>query len=1315
MESSASLLPDRAEVKTMAPSSLKKMSEFQGRKEGNYASLEKSPLARFKNRDLGLTLLPGSQIQRKDEKRSGTAAESSLRRIGSRHVGGSKEWKSFETEIQQKHAAQQTAFPNEAKNPSSSPDPSPDPSPEAAKSSHVTARSHKDQPFSQSPSVKDGSNLILHNINSVAAAPYAEQTLGASEIGSAKSYQHDDHSARAMKRRRLGSRASNEMRDSKVGKGKQVAFGTHYDRSHAYHDQDLSDINAVLSEISRSSIATIGLPFGGTARGLESSKPESHRQITHSPDDAFARSHRSTVLGSEDKTLHGSSSALAALTSKSPAKYHHSEPEKLTVYNQPLKSSKSVSTQHRKHPRLFPDKPADIRTQVLKPRKEVNRSWTSHFPPKAKIPHRANLPASSLLAAPFTPSEDSEDHQYPNPINALLTFTNLHAYANSSRTHLSPSLPSYLSLSKSFIYPLDVCAPEDSFDTAHAGDQRQSARRRSASMPNLSSTYATMNMDSSNPFGPALMPTPPRELPSFPEYSSCSNLLSHYNHVPFGQNVIDPPHGHVDTLVNTDNSFSQNWQFNMNIQRQHEYSLSNRQNIGFTSGLHPPQVLTQPSNHQDMTGLSVSKDKTVAAGGPQYRRRRIEVKDNYSNDEVKSIMFNLVTQAQTLKAENISLHSSNAAMEKDVESFQQGKTDMMQQIQHHERIVAQKDQQIEAMRIKGSSLLLQHKRLWDEHNRLLATIRKENGTGNLSTIVKKILWSHSPNAVGAASQGSEAGVDVSPAYHTNGAQLPVPRQGFEQTPAIFQGYAQPVSVPTYSEANVTNVSSRSMRQQGYAATNHNNAYPSQTASIAPYSEADVTKALSRALSHPGFTSACYDNPNSPQPESIPAYPDANVAKPSRRASVQSRFAAANINNASSPHDGSTGWVPSDQLLDANAGTMTTNGLNHDRPSEQVPMERVTIDLTDDSQPPSSSASRNTSVHQTREQSIQDAHPPSHLSPAQYPPAHYPAGYFAPSHYPSGLSAQNQMSQRQLPLDQDSRGKDLEAMQIQKESIARMAEKPLSWLQGENPFRKGIKSVEQFGLPSSRRPSQSNAEENVSLGQSPEAGSVAPLPETATGRKTKKTVPEKTKVVLDAEAKKERAKGYRKTAAEKKKRERGIAKQLLQDETMSNNAMRAEKQDRRAAKREKRREQARKPSEEVRPREPQKTRDGRLYQEDTGVQQAMHGGSMDQVALDDHDSLFGDDEGNNMEIEGFHGSPDVDSVMYDDSATAEEDMDTAYAAELEALLEADTDAGGTSGVRQDGAFGGATCVPVLAPGGDDGYHDFSSESEESEEE
>ena len=78
------------------------------------------------------------------------------------------------------------------------------------------------------------------------------------------------------------------------------------------------------------------------------------------------------------------------------------------------------------------------------------------------------------------------------------------------------------------------------------------------------------------------------------------------------------------------------------------------------------------------------------------------------------------------------------------------------------------------------------------------------------------------------------------------------------------------------------------------------------------------------------------------------------------------------------------------------------------------------------------------------------------------------------------------------------------MRIQREAFARMAEKPLSWLQGENSFGKGTKSDERLGLLDPKRPSQGNAEKPVIIfTEFPEAGSVAPLLETATDRQAKK--------------------------------------------------------------------------------------------------------------------------------------------------------------------------------------------------------------------
>ena len=1088
----------------MTPSSLKKMSGDQKRKEGNYASSKKTPWGRFTNHDLGLTLLPGSQIQRTDETRSRTAAESSPKNPGSNHVGISQQWKSFETEILPELPAQEKAVPDEPKSPISSPDLELD----SPRFSDVTAQVSRERRFKRWASTKNSSGVIHHDVNSVAAPLYDEQIMGTGETRKANSCQPDCSSPRAMKWTTLGSSATNEMQDSKVSSESEAACKTQYKM---HHDQDLSQINAIRSEKIEPSVATFGIPFCGTGGSSGSSKSNSCRQTTHISDTARARS------------------------------LQNLDPEDLTVHDQPPSSSRSVSAQYWKHSCLLPDIT------------EVNRSWTSHFPAKAKISRRAKLPALSLLAAPFTPGED---HRYPHRVNSLLTSTNLHSHTQFSSSYPSSSLPNSLSLSKAIDYPLD-------------------ARKRSASLPNLSSTRTSMNMDFSHS-----MPTPPQEQPSS---SIClPSSLSYHDNTPFHENTLDHSRGSVDTSFHAGNPSSQNWPPNSTYQLQHEISPSSRQDIGFAPRFDFSQALTQPFYHQHMTGPSVPRDDAMAAGRPQNSHQRLGFKPNYSHEELKSLVSNLDRETQRLRAENTKLQSRNTAMKKGFESLRHRKAGLTQQIQYYEQVVAQKDKQLEVMQQSGFTLQRQYKRMWDQHHRLLAAIRKEDGTGNPSLIAQQIRLNHLPSAVGTTSHGRQS--------------------------------------------------------------------------------------------------------------------NANVANASSQASAQPVFATANQNSANSTHHGSTRWVPPNQPFHVNASTVANNGQTSKHPVEKVPTDLVTIDLTDDSQPPSCLASRDERVFQMHQPSIQ-----GECLPFKFPPGHYPHAQY-PVH--------NQMSQSRLPPDQDSQGRDLEAMRIQREAIARMAEKPLSWLVGKHPFREGAETEQRVVLPNSGRYSQNDEEQDVHLAQSSEAVSVAPLPETATGQKTTKKAPKQPKVVLNAEAKKERAKGYRKTAAEKKKREKEIAKQLLQKENPLDNAMRAQKQDRRAAKAEKRWEQAHKPSEEFGPQQSQKTPDGRLYQEGIEVQQAIHQRSLVKVASDDQDSLFGDDE-----VEGAD-SPDADTVMHDDDdATAEQDAEAAMAAEIEAELEADADAdaGRVSLFEQGDALGGQACVPTAIPNDDHGYHDFSSESEESEEE
>lgn len=1135
-ESSEKLLSE-----DMAPSSLKKMSGVEKMNEGNYASLEKSLCATFVNSDLGLTLFPGSQIQRKDEKQLGTAAESSPGRAGMDLVDRTKKWTPPEAETRATYPTHETACPNQLRNPCSSPSTDP------TRLLQLTARINRERPFSQILTERNDSGLVQRNDNHTTAAPYNEHRLSTIEVGKAKSCQHDDYSSRVIKWRRLGTFASNGLQKSKVSEAKESAYETLYNGSHVHYDQDqgLSGNSAIQPGSKKRSFAMNGIAFSKTEGEPGSSKPEPHCLITRSPRIAFACVHQGTVFRSEDTTSHSESPTTVAFAPGSPIKHQHSEPEQLPVHYRSRNPSK-VSTQRLKHSSLLSDSPANIKAQVLKVKKGVNRSWTSHFPANAEILRRANFPGPYFLAVPFTPTQD---RQFPHFTSALLTSTNFRPYTNLSSTPPSASPPKYCGLSKAFPYLSDVGAPEDIFNTTHtthAGNQRQSARRRSSSMPNLCSSSAPTNMAFSNNFGPPSTPTPPLETQSSRAFSKHPSSLPQYDNAAIRQNLVGPPRDHADTSSNA--------------------------NISFSRG---PMV----------------------AERLQHSRRPLEVKSNYSHEEVKSLVFHHFNKAQNLSAENTSLMSSNIAMKKGIDSLRSERADLIKQIERYELIIMQKDRQIGSMQQTGSWLQQQHKQIYDQYHQLITVIRKEDGTGNPSAIAQTIKRNYIGNTIGANAEG------------TNPLQ----------------------AVPIHT------------------------------------------------------------------------YPGADLAKASSRPSVQPTLATVSQNKPNPPHNASPGRIQSNHSLSPPVPTVITNVQNSDRPIGHVSTEHVTIDLTNEPQPPLSSALCDTSIHQTGQSAVQGGNLPSDTLVGHYPLAQSQVHNCEPRQYPSAPSAQNQSSQSQSTPKQDSQSTDREAMRIQRETLARMANKPLSWLQGENPFRKGTKTSEQVGLSGLRQPAQNNEEQLFILTESPETGSVAPLPKSTSNRQAKAKALKKPKIVLTAEAKKQRQRGYRKTAADKKRREREVAKQLLRGEN-TNNALCAQKQDRRATKGEKRQEQARKSSGEFRPRESQKTLDGRPYQGITGVQQAVPRGSIEEVPSDDHDSIFEDDEDDQMEMEGLEPSSETDSAMHENDATLPDGVDSAYAAELEALLSADGDVGTPEGVERNDMLGS-----------EDNDPDVSCESEESEEE
>ena len=736
----------------MAPSSLMKMSGGQVRSEGNYASFEEMPRVEFTSCDLGLTLLPGSQIHIRYEKEARTAAEGSPEELGSKYAGRGEQWKPFETEIQSKTRAWEAGLSNEVTKPSSFPKSGP----ESAKMLLGTARVKQEEPNSQS--TKDCSGRIQGTVKSVVVAPLDEQVMGTIEIRNTESCQCDDYSPRAAKRRRPGSREIIERQDLSISKGKQAPPRAHGDRFHVRHEQNLSGVNAIHAEKRETLVATVDVPFSGTGGDWGPRNRQPRTQVTGSSE-IVAHHHQSTILGFEELALRDDASTTVNSTSRPSRKLQLSELEERTVHYQSSIFSKSLSAQYRKHPCLFLKMPTKIRKQMLKPINEVNRSWTSHFPAKAKILRSANLPAPSLRVTRLTPREDChKPHQNTVP----LTSTNLHNYTPSSSTHPSPPFSTHLRLAEAFNHSSEAGDLAHIFDTANTRRFHQSSRRRSDSLPELAFTCVPLDMHSSNNFGPSSIPTPPREQPSYPENFSSSNLLSHSETPPSYQNLVGSSRGRADASFNIGDSLPLFGQYNSNLQRENQINLSGSSSLDFASGPQSRQIVAQQSEHNNMAGPSAPTDLAVASGGPMFRRRTLEVKSNYSYEEVKSLVSILMRETKTLKAENTNLQSMNTAMKKASESFQQCQASLNQTIQHHEQTIAQKDQQIEDMQYRGYSLehnyrtiYKDYQRLDNDYQQLVANIRKANGADKPSEIARRIRLEHSPNAVGTPGQNGQ--------------------------------------------------------------------------------------------------------------------------------------------------------------------------------------------------------------------------------------------------------------------------------------------------------------------------------------------------------------------------------------------------------------------------------------------------------------------------------------------------------------------------------------------------------------------------------
>ncbi|MCJ1454974.1 hypothetical protein MMC28_005327 [Mycoblastus sanguinarius] len=374
----------------------------------------------------------------------------------------------------------------------------------------------------------------------------------------------------------------------------------------------------------------------------------------------------------------------------------------------------------------------------------------------------------------------------------------------------------------------------------------------------------------------------------------------------------------------------------------------------------------------------------------------------------------------------------------------------------------------------------------------------------------------------------------------------------------------------------------------------------------------------------------------------------------------------------------------------------------------IPPEQVLIDLTDEiSFPPLSNLSPST----THETPVQNQCPMAQVPLVQHPPGQFPLPSQAQPH--QGTTSHNPHSEH--PADQM-----LQNSQPLTKAWKNFGQKSLDWYDGVRPGRRMDSNQKQFGLPSATQPSKAHS---ISPTQLPHPDSQAPLPGAKVGRKSKKE-PRMTKEALDPLEKirrdKEKRKGYRKTYAEKKKREKEIEMQSGQVSEASGGTTRLMNRGRRAAKEEKRQQQIRQSSAEVqRQVSLKRTLDGRLHEGHNRALQASTTQVTSPLMSDDIDSLFADSDmevDSNMEdlessnSENSPSSPPAfggdgqDVTVQEPSFSSDADydgnaaMEAEMVASMEAELEAAVDAGEMKGFIANAVAG--------VPG---------EESEESEEE
>ena len=621
-------------IERMAPSSLKKMSGSGTRKEGNYASSnESTSLDVFTSDDLGLTLLPGPQTQKRDEKEKVQAAIGRHTNICTAEQQEDGQPRPLELDGRW-HPVKRRSIVDESIDGSYYFELS------KGVERHTSTGSHDDdavlQPNERCSGVQGEHDLKRNDFS------LSTETLS-KDIGDGH---HHDRNAipkyscathasflakegREIERdllftlsnqmfkeegRNIGLNEANGSLDSVVGNKQDSGMKNDTTACENSLKYEFCGSKSKKSEnlLRKSSSGNLGMTF---------TKPTAGNSLStsyhlHWSKDSVARPHHSArpserkstypVIAERDKHSHIASALLAPVELQDSSKA-------IPRAHQQAFNSLQPSPQLILKPPQASRNPHAAQKKVSEPVKQLKRSWTRHFPTRSRNSSSRGLNGDCAHTSSATLSFSIGSKTHSNSLKPffarenrckVLTHLNPRALATSPPIHIETSSRASYGLKR---HTLDNCA-----DTGIVQSRLKAGIKRSNSLPELSLLRQSSIMYQQQVHQPSEFPTPPTGPHALGDNSQYPG--SNHTFLPPNQeahSVLGKIHGDINTPL-TGISY-QNMQGNF---FQPSQSLANIDMGAPIYGFSRAQLSVQGSNNQTLIIHPVStNDSLVDANG----------------------------------------------------------------------------------------------------------------------------------------------------------------------------------------------------------------------------------------------------------------------------------------------------------------------------------------------------------------------------------------------------------------------------------------------------------------------------------------------------------------------------------------------------------------------------------------------------------------------------------------------------------------------------------------------------------------------------